>query len=97
MYGGIYNKDGIDVEKLLEHVNKTGTVCNFEGTTSITNEELLTMEVDILALAALENQITSANAPDVKAKIICEGANGPTTPEADKILAERGVFVVRIF
>jgi glutamate dehydrogenase len=59
-----------------------------------TNEELLTMEVDILALAALENQITFANAPDVKAKIICEGANGPTTPEADKILAERGVFVV---
>ncbi|SFE22453.1 glutamate dehydrogenase (NAD) [Thermoanaerobacter thermohydrosulfuricus] len=94
VYGGIYNKDGIDVEKLVEHVNKTGTVCNFEGTTSITNEELLTMNVDILALAALENQITSANAPDVKAKIICEGANGPTTPEADKILAEKGVFVV---
>lgn len=94
VYGGIYNEKGIDAEKLVEHVNKTGTVCNFEGTTPITNEELLTMKVDILVLAALENQITSANANEVKAKIICEGANGPTTPEADKILSEKGVFVV---
>ncbi len=94
VYGGIYNKGGIDVERLVEHVNRTGAVCNFEGSTSITNEELLKLDVDILALAALENQITSVNAVEVKAKIICEGANGPTTPEADKILAERGVFVV---
>jgi glutamate dehydrogenase len=94
VYGGIYNKGGIDVERLVEHVNRTGAVCNFEGSTSITNEELLKLDVDILVLAALENQITSVNAVEVKAKIICEGANGPTTPEADKILAERGVFVV---
>jgi len=94
VYGGIYNKNGIDVEKLITHVNKTGTVCDFEGTTSISNDDLLQADVDILALAALENQITSVNADAVKAKIICEGANGPTTPDADKILFEKGILVV---
>ncbi|MGB9678579.1 MAG: Glu/Leu/Phe/Val family dehydrogenase [Thermoanaerobacteraceae bacterium] len=94
VYGGIYNKNGIDVEKLITHVNKTGTVCDFEGTTSISNDDLLQADVDILALAALENQITSVNANAVKAKIICEGANGPTTPDADKILFEKGILVV---
>lgn len=94
VYGGIYNKDGIDAEKLAEHARKTGSVCNFEGTTPITNKELFAMDVDILVPTALESQITSENAPTVKAKIVCEGANGPTTPEADKILKEKGVFVV---
>lgn len=94
VYGGIFNKNGINIEKLVEHVKNTGTVCNFEGATSITNEELLTLNVDILALAALENQITYENADNVKAKIIIEGANGPTTPEADEILFKKGVFLV---
>lgn len=92
--GGIYNKNGIDVVKLIEYVNNTGSVCGFKDTTSITNEELLELDADILVLAALENQITSLNADLIKAKIICEGANGPTTPESDKILYEKGKFVI---
>lgn len=92
--GGIYNRNGIDIVKLIEYVNNTGSVYGFEAATSITNEELLELDVDILVLAALENQVTSLNADLIKAKIICEGANGPTTPEADKILCEKGVFVI---
>jgi len=68
VFGGIYNKDGIDVEKLMEHVKKTGSVVNFPGTTSINNEQLLSLDVDILALCALENQITADNADTIKAK-----------------------------
>lgn len=92
--GGIYNKEGIDVDKLIDYVKENGSVVGFENTEPITNEELLELETDILVPAALENQITSDNAESIKAKIICEGANGPTTPEADKILYERGIFVV---
>jgi len=73
VFGGIYNKDGIDVEKLMEHVKKTGSVVNFPGTTSINNEQLLSLDVDILALCALENQITADNADSIKAKMIVEG------------------------
>jgi len=93
VFGGIYNKDGIDIEKLMEHVKKTGSVVNFPGTTSINNEQLLSLDVDILALCALENQITADNADTIKAKMIVEGANGPVTPEADKILDSKGIFV----
>jgi glutamate dehydrogenase len=92
--GGIYNPDGLDPEKVMEHKKKTDSVVGFPGTKKVTNAELLELEVDILIPAALENQILAENAPRIKAKIIGEGANGPTTPEADEILFKNGVFVV---
>ena len=92
--GGLYNKSGIDIMQLLEHVEKTGFVKGFPGCKEITNEELLAIDCDILIPAALENQITSLNADDVKARIVIEGANGPTTPEGDQILKENGILVV---
>ncbi|MEM3554014.1 MAG: Glu/Leu/Phe/Val dehydrogenase [Candidatus Bathyarchaeia archaeon] len=92
--GGIYCKEGLNPYKVYEHKAKTGSVLNFEGCKNITNEELLELECDILVPAALENQITKANADKIKAKIIAEGANGPTTPEADRVLNEKGVFLI---
>jgi glutamate dehydrogenase/leucine dehydrogenase len=92
--GGIYNSDGIDPEKVMKHKKRTGSVVGFPGSKKITNEELLELDVDILIPAALENQILAENAPRIKAKLIGEGANGPTTPEADEILYKNGVFVV---
>lgn len=92
--GGIYNKNGIDPSKVLKHKEKTGSVINYPECKNITNEELLELECDILVPAALENVITGKNASRIKAKIIAEAANGPTTPEADKILAKRGVFII---
>jgi glutamate dehydrogenase (NAD(P)+) len=94
MFGGIYNRNGIDPNALLEHVKKAGRVEGFPGTDKITNEELLELDVDILLPCAMENQITALNAGKIKAKLIVEGANGPTTPEADKILWERGRYIV---
>lgn len=79
---------------VLEHKKKTGTVVDFPGSEKITNEELLTLPVDILVPAALEGVITAANVSEVKAKAIIETANGPVTPEADKVLEERGIFSV---
>lgn len=92
--GGIANEKGIDISKLLEHVEKTGFVKGFPGGEVINNEELLAIDCDILIPAALENQITGRNANDIKAKIVVEAANGPTTPEADQILKERNILVV---
>lgn len=92
--GGIYNKDGIDVDAALKKVAETGTVTGLEGTQPITNEQLLELNVDYLVPAALENQITEKNADKIQAKIIVEGANGPTTTKADKILNDRGVIIV---
>ncbi len=92
--GGIYNENGIDVNAALRKVEETGTIVGLEGTTPITNEQLLELDVDFLIPAALENQITRENADKIKAKIIVEGANGPTTTEADKVLNERGVKVI---
>ncbi len=92
--GGIYNPDGIDPGAVKHFKKKTKTVVGFPGTKQITNAELLELDVDILIPAALENQILAHNAPNVKAKIIGEGANGPTTPGADEILYKNGVFVV---
>ncbi|MEK7643884.1 MAG: Glu/Leu/Phe/Val dehydrogenase [Patescibacteria group bacterium] len=86
--------EGLDIGKLNEHKIKTGAVIKFEGTETISNEDLLELDVDILIPAALENVITADNASKVKAKIVLELANGPTTPEADKILFERGVLLV---
>jgi len=92
--GGIYNENGIDVNAALRKVEETGTIVGLEGTTPITNEQLLELNVDFLIPAALENQITEKNAEKVKAKIIVEGANGPTTTEADRILNEKGIKVI---
>ncbi|HHV93980.1 MAG TPA: Glu/Leu/Phe/Val dehydrogenase [Firmicutes bacterium] len=94
IFGGVYCRDGIDPYRLKEHEMGTGSVKDFPGTAPISNEELLTMECDILIPAALGNQLTRENADKVKAKWIVEGANGPTTPEADEILKEKGVLVI---
>ena len=92
--GGILNTRGLDPHSVLEHKMKTGSVIGYENSGTITNAELLELECDVLIPAALENQITERNAPRIKAKIIAEAANGPTTPSADKILHERGIFCV---
>ncbi|MDF1558437.1 MAG: Glu/Leu/Phe/Val dehydrogenase [ANME-2 cluster archaeon] len=95
--GGIYNKEGLIPEAVYEHKAKTGSVINFPDSESITNEELLELDVDILIPAALENAITDKNAGNIKAKIVAELANGPTTPEADAILYKNGVHVIPDF
>ncbi|MEM5814591.1 MAG: Glu/Leu/Phe/Val dehydrogenase [Candidatus Aenigmatarchaeota archaeon] len=95
--GGIYSPNGLDAKAVLAHKERTGSVVGFPGTKSITNEELLELPVDILCPAALENQITAKNADKIKAKLIAEIANGPTTPEADKILYKKGVFIIPDF
>jgi glutamate dehydrogenase (NAD(P)+) len=92
--GGVYNAKGLDIPKLLEHVGKTKTVDGFSGGEALTNENLFKLDVDVLIPAALENQITMKNAPGIKAKVIIEGANGPTEPDANKHLHDRGVFIV---
>jgi glutamate dehydrogenase (NAD(P)+) len=92
--GGVYNAQSLDVPALIDWVQTHKTVADFPGGEPITNEQLLALEVDVLIPAALENQITAANVHEVKARAIVEGANGPTTPEAHRILHERGVFVV---
>jgi glutamate dehydrogenase (NAD(P)+) len=95
--GGIYNPDGLPFEALLKHKQDTGSVVGFPGAQSITNEELLELDVVVLIPAALENQIGEWNADKIKAKIVAELANGPTTPEGDEILHERGVYVIPDF
>jgi glutamate dehydrogenase (NAD(P)+) len=92
--GGIYNSKGLDPKAVLAFKKETGTVVGFTGAEAITNEELLELKCDILAPAALEDQLHERNAANVKAKVICELANGPTTQEADAILHERGIFVI---
>ncbi|MHA1712955.1 MAG: Glu/Leu/Phe/Val family dehydrogenase [Candidatus Ranarchaeia archaeon] len=92
--GGIINKDGLDLDAVVDHKAKTGSVINFPGSEPISNEEILELEVQILIPAALENVITEENADKINAKIIVEGANGPTTPGADTILYEKDVFMV---
>jgi glutamate dehydrogenase (NAD(P)+) len=92
--GGIHNGHGLDIEAAITQKLESGRVTDHKNGDRITNEELLTLPVDILVPAAFENQITTANASDVKAKIIAEAANGPTTPEADKILNDSGSLVI---
>ncbi|KPJ65402.1 hypothetical protein AMJ44_10295 [candidate division WOR-1 bacterium DG_54_3] len=92
--GGIQNKNGINIKKLLPHVKRTRSVVKFPGTKPISNKDLLELECDILVPAALENVITEENAPRVEAKIVAEGANGPVIPKADKILDKKGAFVI---
>ncbi|KJS12894.1 MAG: hypothetical protein VR67_06825 [Peptococcaceae bacterium BRH_c8a] len=94
VFSGVTNENGINPYELLEHVEKTGKVQGFAGTSPITNEELLTCECDVLIPAATQSVITADNAAKVTAKIVVEGANGPTTTEAEKILASKGVFLI---
>ncbi len=92
--GGVYNEKGLDVGKLLEHVQQHRTVDGFSGADPLPPDKLWGLDVNVLIPAALENQITMANAPNIKTKVIIEGANGPTTPDAHKYLHDRGVFIV---
>ncbi|MBE0522932.1 MAG: Glu/Leu/Phe/Val dehydrogenase [Methanosarcinales archaeon] len=92
--GGIYNPEGFDPSKVLAYKIETGTVVGFPGTENLSNNEILELECDFLVPSALGNQITDQNAGNIKAKVIVEGANGPTTTEADMILNRNGVFLV---
>jgi glutamate dehydrogenase/leucine dehydrogenase len=92
--GGIYCPDGINPASARVHKSKTGSVINYKNCTNITNEELLQTDCDILIPAAIENQIRKDNADKIKAKIVAEGANGPTTPEADETLYEKGTCLI---
>jgi glutamate dehydrogenase (NAD(P)+) len=92
--GGYYNEKGIDISAAIAYTRKHRGLEGFAGAQHITNDEVLALDVDVLLPAALENVITSKNAGKVRAKMICEGANGPTTAGADNILEEKGVFVV---
>ncbi|PCN50816.1 glutamate dehydrogenase [Candidatus Geothermarchaeota archaeon ex4572_27] len=95
--GGIYNPDGLNADDVLKWKSETGSVKDYPGATNITNKELLELEVDILAPAAIENVITHENADNVKARIVAEVANGPVTPEADEILYEKGILQIPDF
>lgn len=92
--GGVYNPAGLDIPALIAHTEQHKTVAGFPGADPIDNDGLWALDVDVLIPAALENQITMDNAPAIKAKVVVEGANGPTTPDAHRHLHERGVFVV---
>lgn len=92
--GGIFNGDGLNVKELVAYSKEKGSIKDFPGSKSITNEELLALDVDVLAPCAMESVITEKNAPDIKARIIVEGANGPITSEADMILDEKNIMVV---
>jgi glutamate dehydrogenase/leucine dehydrogenase len=92
--GGVYNSRGIDPTKALRYKERSGTVVGMPGASRMSNDDLLTLKCDILIPAALENVITLHNAEQIKAKIIAEAANGPTTPHADEVLARRGIFVL---
>jgi glutamate dehydrogenase (NAD(P)+) len=92
--GGVYRDSGLDPQALVRHVDVTGGLLDFNHADSIMNEELLLLKCDILVAAAKENQVTSRNADKIQATIVAEGANGPTTPEADEILNDKGVFII---
>jgi glutamate dehydrogenase (NAD(P)+) len=92
--GGIHGAKGLDPAKVGAWKREHGTVVGFPGTDEVTNQEILELDCDILVPAALENQITGSNAPKIRARVVAEAANGPTTPEADAILHDRGVYVI---
>lgn len=94
VYGGSYNPDGMDMYEVAAQVKKTGSVKEFPGSKPITTAELLALDVDVLIPAAMEKQLTAENADKVRAKIVVEAANGPTTPEADEILYKKGIPLV---
>ena len=92
--GGVYDESGLNVQDVIAHVRQRKFLAEYREAQPVTNEQLLTLDCDVLVPAAMENVITSQNAGSVKARIICEGANGPTTAGADRILEENGVFVI---
>ena len=92
--GGIHNPDGLDIKRVIAWKKEHGTVQGFPGTTDIDNAQVLEVDCDILIPAALENQITERNAGNIKARLIAEAANGPTTPEADQILFKNSKFMI---
>jgi glutamate dehydrogenase len=92
--GGIFDSKGLLPVRVQEFKKKGGSVIGYPGSKEISNDELLELDVDILVPAAMENVITKENAKDIKAKILAEGANGPTTPEADEILFKKGVMII---
>jgi glutamate dehydrogenase (NAD(P)+) len=92
--GGLYNPNGIDIPSAIAHKQERGTLKGLAGVEAITNDELLLLECDVLAPCGLEQVLTEDNADRVRARIVCEGANGPTTPTADEILEERGIVVL---
>lgn len=92
--GGIWDENGLEIKELLKHKKETGTVANFKNAKNVTNEELLELPCGVLIPSALENQITDHNAEHIKAKMVLELANGPTTPEADEILERRGITII---
>jgi glutamate dehydrogenase (NAD(P)+) len=95
--GGIYNADGLDPKAVIAHKRETGSVIDFADAQNITNAELLELDVVVLFPSALENQITADNARNIKASIVAELANGPTTPEADEVLHRNNVYVIPDF
>ena len=95
--GGIYNEQGLDPHKVLNHKRRTGSVVDFPEAENIRHDELFSLEVEILCPAALENAIMEENVSTVRAKLIAELANGPVTPEAEDILSQNGVFVIPDF
>jgi glutamate dehydrogenase (NAD(P)+) len=92
--GGVYNAAGLDIPALIEYTHKNKTVAGFSAADALTNDQLFALDLDILIPAALENQITMDNAATIRAKVIVEGANGPTTPDAHQALHDRGIFIV---
>jgi glutamate dehydrogenase (NAD(P)+) len=92
--GAIYNKAGLDIPKVLDYLKQNTTLEGYPEADPVSNKELLEIECDVLAPCATENQITSENAHRINCKVLAEGANGPTTPQADEILHEKGVFVI---
>lgn len=92
--GGVFNSNGLDIEKLVEHKKSTGSLSNFPESKNITNEELLEIKCDVLVPAAFENQITDKNVANINTKVVLELANGPTTPEADEILFSKDITVI---
>jgi len=93
-YGGVHNPNGLDLAALDAHMRETRSVVGFPEAAPVGNDDLLTLPCTVLVPAALENQITALNAPAIRARVIAEGANGPTTPEADRVLFERGILVL---
>jgi glutamate dehydrogenase/leucine dehydrogenase len=91
---GVYSPHGLDVKKVEAYKKENGSLFDFPSARAISNAELLTLDTDVLVPAALENQITKENADDIRARVILELANGPTTPEADDILFAKGIHVI---
>ena len=92
--GGLYHKDGLPIEELIGYAQTTGTVAGYNGYESLSNDDLFAADVDILVPAALENQITSVTGPTIRAKIVAEAANGPTTPDGNAAMEKNGVTVI---